>query len=99
MWPQAIYEELSGQRLTSILMHAARDEVTPLDNLRFSRIPFGALAQAFERHILPKHSALRYLHSRDVDTDFYKKTDLDTLGWCKFCGSACCLRHQRLAVR
>lgn len=65
MRPQAIYEELRGQQLTSILVHdpwggaagpGAADTGLPL---------FGALALGFNRHTLLVTSPLRYLRSQE----------------------------------
>lgn len=65
MRPQAIYEELRGQQLTSVVAHApwagaagpgAADAGLPL---------FGALALGFNRHTLLVTSPLRYLRSQE----------------------------------
>lgn len=64
MRPQAIYEELRGQQLTSVVVHdpwggaagpGAADAGLPL---------FGALALGFNRHTLLITSPLRYLRSQ-----------------------------------
>jgi hypothetical protein len=65
MRPQAIYEELRGQQLTSVVVHdpwggdagpSAADARLPL---------FGALALGFNRHTLLVTSPLRYLRSQE----------------------------------
>ncbi|WP_343622257.1 hypothetical protein [Roseateles puraquae] len=65
MRPQAIYEELRGQQLTSVVVHdpwggaagpRAADAGMPL---------FGALALGFNRHTLLVTSPLRYLRSQE----------------------------------
>lgn len=61
MRPQAIFEELRGQRLTSILVHDPWDEAAPLESPQFRWPLFGAIALGFERHTLLLSSPLRYL--------------------------------------
>jgi len=65
MWPQAIYEELRGQQLTSVLMHDPWDEAASLDCPQFRWPLFGALALVFQQYTLLVNSPLRYLHSQE----------------------------------
>ena len=60
MRPQAIYDELRGQRLNSILMHDPWDEAALPGRLPNRSLLVGALALVFERHTLLLTSPLRY---------------------------------------
>lgn len=65
MRPQAIYEELRGQQLTSILVHDPWGGAAG-PGAADSRLPlFGALALGFTRHTLLVTSPLRYLRSQE----------------------------------
>lgn len=65
MRPQAIYEELRGQRLVSVLMHDPWDEAASLDCPQFRWPLFGALALVFQQYTLLVNSPLRYLRSQE----------------------------------
>lgn len=65
MRPQAIYEELRGQQLTSILAHDVWGSAAG-PGAAVAGLPlFGALALGFNRHALLVTSPLRYLRSQE----------------------------------
>lgn len=65
MRPQAIFEVLRGQRLTSVLAHDPWGIDLPPDHAQIRWPLFGALALAFEQHTLLLGSPLRYLNSQE----------------------------------